>query len=779
MKTALRMYLRQILLHPYQTVINHIGYAIGLASVILILFWIRDETSYDKFHPNKDRIFRVNSIGLDNSSNVNTNSPFPLTPNMKKDFPDVEMQTRYWNVTGIARIGENYYREKDMFLVDSDFFRIFDIHFIRGNPEEALLNLNSLILTESRVKKYFGEKDPVGMLLAINDKDIFTITAVISDPPGNSYLQYKMLGNINLVPELRLNSWYFAGPSFVMLRKGVDYKDLNRKLEGYYLKFTNTIELNPVLQNIGDIYLNEFGEPGRIKYVRIFTAIALFILLMINFNNWNLSYVLILKREKEISMRQVNGASEPNIIGQFMLEAFISISVSLIVAIELVQLVWNMFNNITGKDILLWADPVIALILAIILLINIIISGFYPFMIAKRDKKPGLLYYFRPQKAIQPKINPVLTIIQISLSIFILICTTIVFKQLNYIRSKDLGFDRKSVLYFPMNDIFRDKYELIKKELLQIPEIESVTAASTLPTEINWWISVNWEGQTESTPLELAYAMVDYDYFKTLNIDLLEGRSFSEYLANDDSVSYMISELAMKRMELKDPVGKRIIMNHNEFPERFRNGRIIGVFKDIDFSSLRNPSNPLLIRMYKPWLLYILVKCNSIPDKNIISKVSGILKNITPGLENEVYFLDSEFDRQYRQEIVTGKFLKYFSVISFCIYVLGLLGLISFLTQNKTKEIGIRKVNGAKALEILIMLNKSFTKWVFLAFLAATPFAWYAMDHWLENFAFRTNQSLWIYVIAAALSLAVTIITVSWQSWKAATRNPVEALRYE
>jgi putative ABC transport system permease protein len=779
MKTALRMYLRQILLHPFQTVINHIGYAIGLASVILILFWIRDETSYDKFHENRDRIFRVNSVQTDNSSNINTNSPFPLTPNMKKDYPDIEMQTRYWNVTGIARIGDNYYREKDMYLIDNDFFKIFNIHFIKGNPEEALLNLNSLILTESGAKKFFGEKDPVGIPLAINDKDIFTITAVISDPPQNSYLQYEMLGNINLVPELRLNSWYFAGQSYVMLKKGVNYKDLNKKLEGYYSKFTNTIEFNPILQNIGEIYLNEYGVPGRIKYVRIFSMIGLFILLMINFNNWNLTYVMILKREKEISMRQVNGASEPNIIGQFMLEAFISMSVSLIVAIELVQLVWNMFNNITGKDINLWADPVIALVLAIILLINIIISGIYPFIIAKKGKEPGILYYFRPQKAIQPKISPVLTIIQISLSVFILICTIIVFKQLNYIRSKDLGFNRESVLYFPMNEIFRSKYDLIKKELLLIPEIESVTAASTLPTEINWWISINWEGQTESTPLELAYAIVDYDYFKTLNIDLLEGRSFSEQLANDDSVSYMISELAMKQMEIKDPVGKRITMNHNEFPERFRDGRIIGVFKDIHFTSLRNPSNPLLLRMYKPWLLYILVKCKSLPDNNTITKISGILKNITPGLENEVYFLDSEFDRQYKQEIVTGKLLKNFSIISLCIYVLGLLGLISFLTQNKTKEIGIRKVNGAKATEILVMLNKNFTKWVILAFLAAAPVAWYVMDKWLENFAFKTNQDLWIYLIVAALSIVITILTMSWQSWRAATRNPIEALRYE
>lgn len=772
------MYIRQINLHPYQTIINHIGYAIGLASIIIILYWIVDETGYDRFWPERNQIFRVNSVQTGNNANVNINSPFPLTPSMKNDFPEIETQTRFWNVSGIARIGENYYREKDMYLVDKDFFKMFDIHFLNGSPEEALSNVNSLILTESRAKKYFGNADPVGTSLSINDSEIYTVTAIISDPPQNSCLQYKMLGSIDLVPELRLNSWYFAGPSFILLRKGVNYRDFNKKLEGYYEKYTKKIEFNPVLQNIGEIYLNEYGVPGRIKYVKIFSVIAIFIFLMISFNNWNLTYVLILKREKELCMRQINGAYIRNLITQFTLEAFISVTVSLIVALEIVRIVWPEFNNVTGKNMLLGFDPVVSAIISIVLLINVGISGVYPFLVAMR-KKSEFLNPFKSQPNHQGKMSPVLTILQISLSILIMICTIVVYKQLNYVRTRDLGFNQASVLYFPMNEIFRSKYDLMKKEILQIPEVQSVTAASTLPTEINWWISVNWEGQMESTPLELAYAMVDYDYFKTLGIDILRGRSFSEQISTDDSISYMISEMAMKQMGINDPVGKKLIMNHNEFPERFRTGRIIGVFKDIHFSSLHSPTSPLVLRMYRPWLSYILVKCSTDPDSNIKTRISGVLKKLTPGLENEIYFLDSEFDRQYKQEIVTGKLLRNFSVISLCIYVLGLLCLISFLTRNKTKEIGIRKVNGARVSEILIMLNKDFTKWVVIAFLFAAPVAWYSMHLWLKNFAFQTNLSLWVFAAVMVSTLAITIMTVSWQSWRAAKRNPIESLRYE
>jgi putative ABC transport system permease protein len=330
-----------------------------------------------------------------------------------------------------------------------------------------------------------------------------------------------------------------------------------------------------------------------------------------------------------------------------------------------------------------------------------------------------------------------------------------------------------------MNDILKNRYETIKKEFLAIPEVESVTASSTLPTDINWWISINWEGQQDEIPLALAYAMVDYDYFKTLNIEIMDGRSFTEEIAYDDSISYMISELALKRMGIDNPVGKRITMNHNEFPERFRQGRIIGVFKDIHFSSLHNPVSPLLLRMYKPWLFNILIKYNPHSEKTIMSKISDVLKNVTPGLENEIYFLDSEFDRQYKQEIVMGKLFESFAIITTSIFVLGLLGLIGFITENKTKEIGIRKVNGAKIVEILVLLNRTFIIWVVIAFVIATPIAWYVMHKWLENFAYKTDLSWWIFASAGLLALVIALLTVSWQSWRAATRNPLEALRYE
>ena len=779
MKNACKLYLRQFFLHPYKAFINHIGFAIGLASVIIILLWIIDETGFDKFHKNGKQIFRVNSVQIGNSSNINTNSPFPLAPNLKNDFPEIKLQSRYWKSPGIVKIGDNFYREEDVYLVDPDFINMFNIHFIRGNPSQALLNLNSLLITESQAIKYFGEEDPIGKNLSINEGEIFTVSAVISDPPRNSYLKYKVLGNINLVPEFRLNSWYFAGTSFIMLQNGTDVKMVNKKLEGYYSKFTDVIQFNPYLQNIGEIYLNEFGTPGRAKYVWIFSAIAFFIFLMINFNIWNLAFVHYLKRSKEILMRKVNGASKKNIALQLIAESSINVLISFLLSLILVYISKPLFNNMTGKNLALSFDPLIVSAIISILFFSVAISAFYPFMILKKGKLSGSLNSNIQRNTRKSKIKPALIIAQMTLSILILIGTFAVYKQLNFIRNEDVGFSKESVVYIPMNDILKNRYETIKKEFLAIPEVESVTASSTLPTDINWWISINWEGQQDEIPLALAYAMVDYDYFKTLDIEIMDGRSFTEEIAYDDSISYMISELALKRMGIDNPVGKRITMNHNEFPERFRQGRIIGVFKDIHFSSLHNPVSPLLLRMYKPWLFNILIKYNPHSEKTIMSKISDVLKNVTPGLENEIYFLDSEFDRQYKQEIVMGKLFESFAIITTSIFVLGLLGLIGFITENKTKEIGIRKVNGAKIVEILVLLNCTFIIWVVIAFLIATPIAWYVMHKWLENFAYKTDLSWWIFALAGFLALGIALLTVSWQSWRAATRNPVEALRYE
>jgi len=779
MKNVCKLYLRQFFSHPYKALINHIGFAIGLASVILILLWIIDETGFDKFHKNGEQIFRINSAQIGNSSNININSPFPLAPNLKNDFPEIKLQSRYWKSPGIVKIGDNFYREEDVYLVDPDFINMFNIQFIRGNPSRALLNLNSLLITESQAIKYFGEEDPIGKYLRINEGEIFTISAVISDPPKNSYLKYKILGNINLVPEFRLNSWYFAGTSFIMLQNGTDFKTVNKKLEGYYSKFTDMVQFNPYLQNIGEIYLNEFGTPGRAKYVWIFSAIAFFIFLMINFNNWNLAFVHFLKRSKEITMRQVNGASRKIISLQFIAESSIHILVSFLLSLILIYLSKPLFNNITDKNLALSFDPLIVFAIISILFFSVAISAFYPYIITKKGKLSGLLNSNIQNKTRKSKINPVLIIAQMALSILILTGTFAVYKQLNFIRNKDIGFNKESVFYIPMNEIVRNRYATIKKEFLTIPEIESVTASSTLPTEINWWISINWEGQQDEIPQGLAYAMVDYDYFKTLNIEILDGRSFSEEIAYDDSISYMISELALKRMGIDNPIGLRITMNHNEFPENLRAGRIIGVFKDIHFSSFHNPNSPLLLRMYQPWLFNILIKYNPHSEKTVLSKITTVLKNVTPGLENEIYFLDSEFDRQYKQEIIMGKLFKSFAVITTSIFILGLLGLIGFITENKTKEIGIRKVNGARISEILILLNKDFIKWVASAFIVASPIAYYAMNKWLENFAYKTTLSWWIFALAGVLALGIALLTVSWQSWRAATRNPVEALRYE
>ena len=779
MKKIVYLYWRQFTSNPFLFSINHIGFAIGLATVILILLWINDQTSYDNFYPNKDHLFRVNSVQANNSSNIAINSPFPLTPNMKRDFPEIKLQTRFWKTPGIVKTAKNYYREEDIFLVDIDFFEMFSIEFISGNVLKGWETLNSLVITESQAFKFFGEENPIGKEIIINDGDVYSITGIIKDPPENSHMKYQILGNISLVPDFRLSSWYFAGPSYVMLHNDINYKDFNRKLEGYYSKYTDTINLNPYLQRISDIYLNEFGNPGRIKYIWIFSAVAFFIFLMVSFNNWNLSYVFFQKRKKEIKMRRISGASKYNLIRQFLIESSINILVSFVLALLLVQIFGPLFNHITGKNLSISLHQTVLLIFILIIIISISISTVYPFIFRKKQRVSTISILNPNEKSSYKKLNPIVTISQIALSIIILTGTITVYKQLMFMRNKNLGFNTESVIYIPMNDVVKDKFEVIKKEFLKIPEVKHVTASSTLPTNINWWISVSWEGQNDETPLGLAYAMVDYDFSKTLDMELIEGRSFSEQMTDDDSISYMISELALKRMEIDEPIGHRITMNHNEFPERFRTGKIIGVFKDIQFTSLRSPSFPLLIRMYKPWLGYILLKYSDQAENVILSKLSEVLGEFTPGLENEIFFLDSEFDHQYKSEIMMGKLFKSFAVISFCIFILGLLGLISFVTQNKVKEIGIRKVNGAKVTEIMILLNGNFLKWVAIAFVIATPIAYFAMDKWLENFAYKTALSWWIFALAGVLALGIALLTVSWQSWRAATRNPVEALRYE
>jgi predicted permease len=782
-KTAVRAIKR----HKGYSFINIFGLAIGMTCCILILLWVQNELSYDRYHANGDDIYRIiKQEYTEGETHWSALTSPPLAQPLKQDFAEIIRSTRFGNWgRRVVQYRDVRMNEDKFEHADPDFFKIFSFVFIAGNPDSAFSDPHSVVLTEDTAKRYFGEENPIGKTLTVENIYDVKVTGVIHKIPENSTIQFDFLSPFTLLKEFigenNMQNWHFNSfMTFVQLARNADEQSVNRQVAGYLDKLTNEETYKLVLQPFKKIHLSsyvlhDFNGVGDMKYVYIFSALALFVLFIACINFMNLATARSSKRALEVGIRKVSGAKRTDLIKQYFGEAVFLSFVSLIVAIFLVELMLPSFNRLAGKNLDLdFAGNVsVYLGLLAITVISGILSGVYPAL---------FLSSFQPAKVLKGTLRvgarggifrKILVVTQFSLSVFLIIATMIIFKQLNYIRSVEMGYDREHIIHISMVGDSNEKYETLKQELKKGPNVVAVSASFALPTRnFNSPGSPDWEGRPEDKEIYMNVDFVDYDYFETLGIEMAEGRTFSKNFATDAEQAYIVNEELVRQMGMEDPVGKRFA-----FWEEW--GTIVGVAKDFHFQSLHNKINPISFRLNPEWLrrIYVRIKPADIPAT--IGFLSETWNGIVPDYPFEYNFLDESFEELYESEKQMSAITNYFTILGIFIACLGLFGLAAFMAERRTKEIGIRKVLGASVPKLIYLLSSEFAKWVIVANIIAWPIAYWVAHRWLQNFAYRTNIQVWMFLLAAAISLFIALATVSFKALKTATANPAKALRYE
>lgn len=779
----LKIIIRNLLKNRGYSFINIFGLSLGIACFILLSLWVTNELSYDKFHKNIDHLFRVNTVLSD--GRIIPNSSLRLGKELKDRYPEIESYTNFipW-ARSLVKYKNKTYDENNIYLVDPDFFSMFSFKFLAGDPSNPLPDSYSVIMTDETAKKYFGEDNPIGKVVHSDyfDKD-FTVTAIVKKMPSNSTLQFNIAGSINLMPLQRRESWEFSGWTYVLLKNNVSEEEFGKKIKDFYKEYVDS-DWKAVLklQNYATLHLYENGDAGLIKLVYIFSIIAVFVLLIACVNFMNLSTARSTNRALEVGVRKVNGARRNQLVLQFLGESILTSLIATVIAIVIVEITLPQFNSFTGRSLslngtnwinIVWGPLVIALLTGLL-------AGIYPAFVLS-SFRPALVLKAGSANAFArgATFRKVLTIGQFTLSIGLIICALLVKSQMDFIRKTDLGMNRNMVITMPNNVELLKNFDAYKTQLLLNTGVTDVSASATQPFDVNQGIEVNWRGHMDKNSVDMRYTMVDYDFFKTMEMKIVEGRTFSKSYPADSTESVIINQSTAKIMGFKNPLGKIIYFDHPAFPESKKWVKIIGVVKDFHFRSLHSPMGPFIFRMYRPWEANIFVKIKPDNVERTIAGIQSVNKQFAPEYPFKYEFLDDSYNRLYIMENKTSDLFNIFAALAIIISCLGLFGLAAYTVERRTKEIGIRKVLGATIPEIIFLLSKEFSKWIIIANIIAWPLAYYIMNNWLKDFAYRINIGIGIFLLSGIIALIIALITVGANTIKAAASNPIDALRYE
>jgi putative ABC transport system permease protein len=772
-KNYLRVAYRNTIRHKGYAFINLAGLVIGLACSILIVFWVQDELGYDRFHKNCDNLYRV-------VSNLWV-QPAPLAPTLKEEYPEIQNAVRILKRRTLVNVEEKTFYEDDFCIADNSLFEMFTLPFRSGNPETALIEPFTLVMTDEAAEKYFGCQDPVGKVVKIDSKYDMKVTAVIENLPHNSTLQFAMIASFPTLKGLgvRLEHWgNHMYSTYILLSEAASVEEVSQKISDVVQKKNPSLSIPKglSLQALGRIHLY---EEGYIKNVTIFSSVAVFILLLAFINFINLTTARSENRSLEVGVRKVIGANRSQLIKQFLGESVFFSGTAFLLALILVWLLLPSFNNLSAKSLNMNLTDTFPLLLGLlgITLLASIAAGSYPALYLSSFHPANVIRKIRSTGwARNSRLREFLVVFQFSISIFLLISTIVVYDQLNFVQNKDVGFEKEHVIYLGMNRDILPKRDSFQEQLRGNPNILSVTMASSVPSNVtNIASGIDWEGNNGRKNASWRFAAADYDYIETLKLEMVAGRSFSREFPSDVRRGFIVNEEAVKEMELEEPVGKW-------FSLWGRKGTIIGVMKNFHFRSLHTPITPLLLWMGRnspSFYNYTLIRIapENIPET--LKTIRNTWKSFSPHFPFEYGFLDETFGRLYETEAQMGKIFSYFSFLAVFISCLGLFGLAAYTAERRTKEIGIRKVFGATTSSIVWMMSSAYSRWVLLANLIAWPTAYFFANKWLQGFAYRTPITLLTFILAAILSLIVALLTVSYQSVKAATANPIESLRYE
>ena len=788
-RNYLKIVLRKIKRHKGFSLINTAGLAIGISCCILIIQYIRHEFSFDKFHENSMYIYRIiqhKEGNIFQGVDVFNSLPAILAPSIREDFPEDAKVTRVKNYERKVRYKDKQFYEKFFLYVEPEFLEMFSFPIIKGDPKTVLKEPYTVMITREMAKKYFGEEDPVNKIININNEQDYRIAGILENVPDNSHIKFDFLASFSTLlgtwGQNQLTSWQNSSVwTYLQLAKNSNPQKFNSQLKKYNTVGYGGHPASFDLQPLNDIHLGKkiaLDLPGKgdLRYIYLYSAITLFILLIACFNYMNLSIARSFTRGKEIGIRKVVGAKRKSIIFQFLGESLVFSFSALVLALILVRLALPIFNFLTDRNIKfdLFTDIFFIFCLIGLGIFVALISGIYPAM---------FLSSFKPVRVLKGRtdsiskstssVRNVLIIVQFAISICLIICALIINHQLHYIKNTKLGLAKDSIITFPMtNKIMWKRYNTFKNELSQHANILDIAASKSLPTEIDNTVQIKLGGQNQGKTLRVWIDWVDFNFIDFYKMKIVLGRNFIKNSLQDLQNAYIVNETAAKAIGLENPVGKKFGIGRT-------GGQIIGVVEDFHFAPLHSKIEPLALKLDSINLKVLSVKINSLDISNTMIFIQNKWKKIFPDFPFVFSFLDRRIESMYKVERKLGQSFNYFTLIAILLSCLGLLGLASYMAEKKTKEIGIRKVLGATVPNILLLLTKEFTKFVFLANIIAWPVAYYFMNKWLQNFAYRINLSILIFILSGLAALAVALITVSYQAIKAATANPVDSLRYE
>ncbi|TDS15954.1 ABC transporter permease [Sphingobacterium paludis] len=808
LKNYIKIAWRNLLMNKTFSVINIVGLAISLASFILIALYVTDELRYDQHHKKSDRIYRINSDLTIGGTDLHlATSSDPMGATLKAEYPEVEAFVRFYNSSGgrLLKRGDQFIHEAKIAYADSTLFDVFTIPLVAGETAHGLNKPNTVVISESAAKRYFGTADVIGKSIETNNakEAPYKITAVFEDMPRTSHFQFDFIFSMHQV-DYPWNSFLSHNfHTYVLLADGADVRSFDRNFEQIIQKHIlpqarqlmdiNSMEdfqrsgnkIQYTLMPLKDIHLHsdrypELGVNGDVQYVRIFSCIAIFVLLLACVNFMNLSTARSAARAKEVGVRKVLGSKKKWLITQFLTESMLMVWMAFLLAIGLSALFLHYFNTIAGKE-LAFADLFSPAFLLLLLLFTLVVgglAGIYPALVLSRFKPISVLKGKIDGGFRRSKFRSGLVVFQFLTSVALAAGTMIIYQQLNFIQHKKIGFDKDHVLIVKGTQALGANAESFRHSISQLPDVQSSSFARFLPvanSDRNDNAFSKDPVMNESNSFNAQRWDIDYDYIPTLGMEISQGRNFSRQYGSD-STGMLINESAAKVLGYANPVGQKIYMPYGDGESMAYT--VVGVVKNFHFESLRQHVGPLVMRLGNNRSAAAF-RVSSTDLKQFIGNVEQEWKARSPALPFSYHFLDESFDAMYKVEQRVGKLAISFSILAVFIACLGLFGLTTFIVEQRVKEIGIRKVLGASISGILVMISKDFVRLVLIAVVIGTPLTWWAMSKWLEDFAYRIDIKWWMFALAGFLSIMVALMTISYQAIRAAKANPVNSLRDE
>ncbi|MCF0074754.1 ABC transporter permease [Dyadobacter sp. CY261] len=768
--------------------INILGLALGMACSLMIMLWIRDERGVDAFHASKDQLYRIYMREYFSGKVQGVIwTPGPLAEELKKSVPEIEMTTPFsWTSSQTFSAGTKIHKQETNWA-SGDFFKMFSYKLLQGTPEGALRDRGNIAISRSMAEAFFGSPEAaIGKAIRYDNRKDKTVSAVFENIGANSTLKFDCLMTWDAYVDDNgwATDWGTTDPlTFFKLRKDADPAKVEAKML-HLLDKTNRDAGNPyktqlAMQPFHEYYLNSNikgakMDGGRIEYVRLFSFVAVFILLIACINFMNLATARSSRRAKEVGVRKVVGAMRSMLAGQFLGEALLIAVLSAVLAVTIVALLLPSFNNLTSKQIVLpMSEPSFWGIIAGLLVVTGLLAGSYPALFLSSLNPVRILKGALKFDSSSVWVRQGLVVFQFGLSVILIVGMIIIYRQVGFVQSKNLGFDRENLVYFPIEGELFNKFDILNEELSQISGIKNVSHMTANPASNgNGTDGISWPGSDPNNPVRFTPVGFGYNFTKTMGLEVVQGRDFSKAFPTD-SAGYLLNETALKIMNFKDPIGQKIKWGSTT-------GTIVGILKDFHFQSLHTAIRPMIAYLgarQPQGNVVVRIEAGKTPET--LAAIGKVCKKLNPNVPFTYAFTDQEYARQYQSEQIVGKLAGYFAFLAIFISCLGLFGLATFTAEQRTKEIGVRKVLGASVAGIVGLLSKDFLKLVVMAIVFASPVAWYVMKQWLQGFAYQISIEWWMFALAGVIAVLIAVFTISFQSIRAAMMNPVKSLRSE